>query len=51
MAENLWQNPTKTLPKSDSRISRVEFDKSDLAARKSHISGIAPKNDETIKHV
>lgn len=48
---NIFQDSTKTLPRSDSRIHRIEFDVSEIGARKSHISGIAPKNSNTIKHV
>ena len=51
MATNIWQDSTKTVPKSDSRIVRVDFDKSDLGARKSHLSGMHPKNDNSIQHV
>lgn len=51
MAVDVFHNPTKSIPKGDSRIVRVEFDKQDQGARKSHISGIAPKNSNVIKHV
>lgn len=51
MATNPFSNPTKKIPMSDAQVSRVDFSKSDLGARKSHISGVAPKNGNTIKHV
>lgn len=48
---NIFEDKTKTVPKHDNRIHRVEFDKSDLGARKSHTSGVAPKNENSIRHV
>lgn len=48
---NVFQDSTKTLPRSDARVVRIDFDKEDIGARKSHIAGIAPKNSNTIKHV
>jgi hypothetical protein len=48
---NIWQDGTKSIPRSDARIVRIDFDKSDIGARKSHIAGVAPKNANTIKHV
>lgn len=51
MAVNIFNEPAKSIPRSDSRVIRIEFDKSDIGARKSHISGVASKNGNTIKHV
>ena len=52
MAANIWQHPQKSIPKdAPANIHRVPFDKSDQGARKSHISGIAPKNSNDIRHV
>lgn len=48
---NIWQDSTKSIPKSDPKVSRIQFDKSDMGARKSHISGIHKKNDNTIDHI
>lgn len=48
---NIFQDGTKSIPRSDSRVERIAFDKSDIGARKSHISGVAPKNTNIIKHV
>lgn len=48
---NIFEDKTKSIPRHDPRIVRVEFDKSDMGARKSHISGIAPKNEFSIRHV
>ena len=50
MAKDIFHEGRTTIPKSDPQVSRIDFDKSDLGARKSHISGIAPKNSNTIKH-
>ena len=46
---NIFEDKTKTIPKHDNRIVRVEFDKQDLGARKSHISGLAPKRTGAIE--
>lgn len=48
---DIFQDSTKSIPRSDPRVIRVDFDKEDIGARKSHIAGIAPKNDNSIKHV
>lgn len=48
---DLFQDGTKSIPRSDPRVSRIDWDKEDIGARKSHISGIAPKNSNTIEHV
>lgn len=44
---DLFQNTTKTLPKSDEQIVRIDMDKSDIGGRKSHLpsqekSGVLP---------
>jgi len=46
----IFEMPHKSIPDSDPRVVRIEFDKSDIGARKSHISGVAPKNNMTIQH-
>ena len=51
MAANIFKDNTSTIPKSDPKVSRIELDKSDFGARKSHISGIHKKNSNTIQHV
>ncbi len=48
---NIFEDKTKTLPKNDPRIVRVKFDENEIGARKSHISGVAPKNGNSIQHV
>lgn len=48
---DIFKGPaTTTIPKQDSRIVRVGFDKSDIGARKSHLPK-SIKNDNSIKHV
>lgn len=49
---NIWQNSTKSLPKNDSRVVRVNMETSDMGARKSHLpTKTAGKNSNDIKHV
>jgi hypothetical protein len=48
---DIFQDPTKTVPKSDPRIVRVPFDQEELGARSSHIAGIHKRNDMDVKHV
>jgi len=50
MADVFKGPSTSTVPKNDPRVIRVDFNKSDLGARKSNLpTGI--KNDNSIKHV
>ncbi len=48
---SIFQDPTKSIPRGDSRIVRPELDKSDIGARKSHTRGVLKKNENDIKHV
>ena len=48
---DIFQDGKKSIPESDPQVERITFDKSDLGARKSHISGAHRKNSYTIKHV
>lgn len=48
---DIFHNSTKTVPKGDSQVVRVEFDNSQLGARKSHIANAVKKNENSIKHV
>jgi hypothetical protein len=48
---DIFKGPSTTsIPKNSPMIVRIDFDKSDLGARKSQLPNI-PKNDMTIKHV
>lgn len=48
---DIFHNPTSSVPKSDPKIERIDFDKEDFGARKSHINGLHKKNGYTIGHV
>lgn len=48
---DIFHDTTSTIPKSDARIARIDFDKEDLGARKSHTSGIHRKNSYAIQHI
>ena len=48
---SIFQNTTKTIPKSDEQIVRVDMDKSDIGGRKSHMPAQAKSPDMTISHV
>ena len=48
---SIFQDDTKSIPKNDSRVVRVPFDKEDIGARKSHIKGLAAKNNYGIQHI
>ena len=48
---SIFQDPTKSIPRGDSRVSRIPLDKSDIGARKSHIRNADKKNDFPIEHV
>jgi hypothetical protein len=47
---SIFQDNTKTLPKSDPRIIRVPMDKDEMSARKSSMP-TSVKNDNNIRHV
>lgn len=37
MGVDIFKNSTKSLPKKDPQIERIDFEKSDLGARKEHM--------------
>ena len=37
---NIFQNPTKSIPKSDAQIVRVDMEQLDIGGRKSHLATI-----------
>lgn len=45
MAVNIFQNPTKSIPKSDSQIIRVSMTQNEVGGRQDHI----PKGDKSDK--
>ena len=48
---DIFQEGRKSIPESDPRVERIDWDKEDIGARKSHISGAHKKNGYAIKHV
>ncbi len=48
---NIFQEPAKTLPKSDSQIVRVDFETQELGGRKGHIPSPSQASDMSIQHV
>lgn len=51
MAQDIFQNNTKTLPKSDPQIVRVDMEQSDIGGRKSQLPGQRKSEQLTISHV
>lgn len=49
MANDIFQNETKTLPKRDSQIIRVDFEKQDISG--ANVSRPRPSPDLSIQHV
>lgn len=48
---DIFQNSTKTLPKSDDQIVRVNMEQIDLGGRKSHLPSQEKSGDLTLSHV
>jgi len=48
---NIFQNPTKMMPKGDAQIVRVPMDQSEIAGRKSHLPNAEKSSDMSISHV
>lgn len=53
MAVDVFHDKTSSIPKGgDSRVERIDFDKSDIGARKAHLSAAyKTKSSYAIKHV
>ncbi len=51
MKADIFQEGRKSIPTNDPKVERIEWDKEDLGARKSHISGVHRKNSYSIVHV
>jgi len=52
MAKDIFQENINTVPKDGNpQVTRVQFDKNDIGARKSHTGGALKKNENSIKHV
>jgi hypothetical protein len=48
---NIFQDPTKSVPKSDEQISRVDMEQLDIGGRKSHLPAGNRATDMAISHV
>lgn len=48
---NLFQDPTKSIPKSDGQIVRVDMEQQDIGGRKSHLPSQGKSSELSIKHV
>ncbi len=51
MANKIFQDDTKALPKRDEQIVRVPFDQLDLGGRTSHIPTPSKSGSMSIQHV
>lgn len=47
---NIFQDPTKSIPKSDAQIVRVDMEQADIGGRKSHLP-TEGKGSASIQHV
>lgn len=48
---NIFQDPTKSVPKSDEQIVRVDMEQLDIGGRKSHLPAASRSSDMSISHV
>lgn len=48
---NIFENSTKTLPKSDEQIVRVDMEQIDIGGRKSHLPSQSKSSVLPINHV
>ena len=48
---DIFRNNTKTMPKSDPQIVRVDMEQSDIGGRKSHLPGAEKSDKMGISHV
>lgn len=48
---DIFKNSTKTLPKSDDQIIRVDMEQIDIGGRKSHLPSQSKASDLTLSHV
>lgn len=51
MGTNIFQDPTKSIPKSDAQIVRVDMEQLDIGGRKSHLPSNSKSSDMSISHV
>ena len=48
---DIFKNSTKTLPKSDDQIVRVNMEELEIGGRKSHLPGQMKSDKMTVQHV
>jgi hypothetical protein len=48
---NIFQDNTKSIPKSDAQIVRVNMEELEIGGRKSHLPGGSKATDMSISHV
>ncbi len=48
---NIFQDPTKSIPKSDPQIVRVDMEQQDIGGRKSHLPADMKSDAMSITHV
>lgn len=48
---NVFNNPTKNLPKKDPQIVRVDFEQSEITGRKDHLPTEKKSTDMSVRHV
>lgn len=48
---NIFSDPTKSIPKSDAQIVRVDMEQMDIGGRKSHLPSDQKSMDMSISHV
>jgi hypothetical protein len=48
---DVFHNPTTSIPTSDPKIHRIDFDTEETGARASHIKGLHSKNQNAISHI
>jgi len=48
---NIFQDPTKSVPRKDAQIVRVDFEQSEVAGRKDHLPKQGKSGELPISHV
>lgn len=48
---NIFQDNTKSIPKSDAQIVRVDMEQQDIGGRKSNLPSAGKSGDMSISHV
>ena len=51
MATNIFQDPTKAIPRSDAQIVRVPMTELEIGGRKDHMPAADKGSDMSIQHV